>query len=953
MTRILWLLLLVTGLPEISGWTLTLSPTEERLQNRRSGDNFLAVCKVKDFDGAASDAKIEWYRDGKLIPRFGSTMTIERTYSNQLMINRPKISDGGKYTCKTEIHGETQEVSAEISFVDPPKFLNIQEEQHPEEGTRAEIVCEVEGDDQLEVFWQFNGVTLDETSQRGYEFSENNQILYIPHFTAKIDDGVYNCNAAQYSSFETLSVNVTGYARPTITVFDVPNENRGIEGHTIELKCGAVGKPKPTYKWFFEDDEVPIARSDKHSVEEGLLIIESLNSEDAGTYKCIANNTVGTNERGFDLAVFLKPKVDLKHEHVVKEGEDVELVCSYHGEGQVTAKFTTGSREFSVKKVHANSEEIEMEQNSEESTTTVNSASQEETGTASDELELKSAENVDNSNEEDETSHHDHGDQDGEDEDEKEESTKWKRFADDVNSERISVRAEDNKLILSIKNIALEDAADYTCAVSNDAGTTNKVTQVGIIHPPTLRHYTGPHVRSYDGNTVSIYCDVSAVPSPKWHWYKDGKEVEANGASIQIDTQTSSTKLTLENFDGSDNYGVYTCKADNGVGQLEKQIEVIKVVSPPTPAGMDCKKMIYPNYGKCSFDSDVYEKKESKPQTLDILIAKFEEMESDYNWSDAQTVSVPFEEDITIPDLASNTQYVIKARAVNEAGRSEYTDEISFETTDPWAPQSPGSVTMKCSDYCIVSWDTPNSHGSPLLKYKITIQEMKVKTDEEEKAASSEKSASQEAEENSDNDDENDVETTTSENDNDEEGDNSSETKTESSESIKLEPHENDDATLETRDSAEILPTDPSTSVERGDAEMVAHGSPVVLEVDATENQLQLTNIKPHSYYKIAISAENAIGQGEPAEFEHQTDDSPTKYDEGMDSTKVFIAAAIGVLFLLVIVDFGCYVTNRCGLISCICLNLCGKNNGAKQRDLESGRGGPESNRLLDSSGAR
>ena len=61
------------------------------------------------------------------------------------------------------------------------------------------------------------------------------------------------------------------------------------------------------------------------------------------------------------------------------------------------------------------------------------------------------------------------------------------QFADDVNSERISVRAEDNKLMLSIKNIALEDAADYTCAVSNDAGTTNKVTQVGIIRKQNLK----------------------------------------------------------------------------------------------------------------------------------------------------------------------------------------------------------------------------------------------------------------------------------------------------------------------------------------------------------------------------------------------------------------------------------------------------------------------------------
>ncbi|UMM38738.1 hypothetical protein L5515_016103 [Caenorhabditis briggsae] len=949
MTTTLWLSLLFIGLPTVSGWTLTVSPSEERLQNRRSGDNFLAVCKVKDFDGAASDVKIEWFRDGKLIPRFGSTMTIERTYSNQLMINRPKISDGGKYTCQTEIHGEKQEISADISFVDPPKFVNVQNEQHPEEGTRAEIVCEVVGTDQLEVFWQFNGVTLDETSQRGYEFSENNQILYIPHFTAKKDDGVYNCNAAQYSSFETLSVNVTGYARPTITVFDVPNGNRGIEGHTIELKCGAVGKPKPAYEWFFEDDEVPIARSDKHNVDEGLLIIESLNSEDAGTYKCIANNTVGTNERSFELSVFLKPKVDLKHDHVVKEGEDVELVCSYNGGGHVTAKFTSGSREFTVKKDHSeevHSEEIPKEETDSQETGTKEPSTSEETATTDEEIEIKSADSSDNDeNEETTASNNDEDDH----ADEQEESKRWKRFADDVNSERITLQAEENKLILHIKNIALEDAADYTCAVTNDAGTTNKVTQVGIIHPPTLRHYTGPHVRSFNGNTVSIYCDVSAVPSPKWHWYKDGKEVEANGASVQIDTQASSTKLTLETFYGSDNFGVYICKADNGVGKLEKQIEVIKVVAPPTPEGMDCKKLIYPNYGKCAVYSDLYEKEESKPQTIDFLVAKFEEMESDYNWNHARAVSVPFEEDITIPDLAPNTQYVVKARAVNEAGHSDYTEEINFETTDPWAPQSPQQVTMKCSDYCTVSWDTPNSHGSPLLKYRITIQEMRLKNANESKEEEEhhEKTESTSSSQNSgeDEDSVDNVESTT--------GDNESEESTENTENASIEITEHHETSLTNQHSAEILPTDPTTSVERDSLEMVAYGSLMVLEVDASENQLQLTNIKSHSYYKVAVSAENAIGQGEPAEFEHQTNESPTKYDEGFDTTHLTIAIAIGVLVLLLLIDLGCYITNRCGLISCICLNLCGKSSGGKQSDLESGRSGPESNRLLDSSGAR
>ena len=44
-------------------------------------------------------------------------MTINTPYATQLLINRPKQSDGGHYVCKAEVDGESQEISAEISFV--------------------------------------------------------------------------------------------------------------------------------------------------------------------------------------------------------------------------------------------------------------------------------------------------------------------------------------------------------------------------------------------------------------------------------------------------------------------------------------------------------------------------------------------------------------------------------------------------------------------------------------------------------------------------------------------------------------------------------------------------------------------------------------------------------------------------------------------------------------------
>ena len=41
-------------------------------------------------------------------------------------------------------------------------------------------------------------------------------------------------------------------AAPEITAFEGPSKNLGFEGHDIELKCAATGKPIPLYQWYFE-----------------------------------------------------------------------------------------------------------------------------------------------------------------------------------------------------------------------------------------------------------------------------------------------------------------------------------------------------------------------------------------------------------------------------------------------------------------------------------------------------------------------------------------------------------------------------------------------------------------------------------------------------------------------------------------------------------------------------
>uniref|UniRef100_A0A0K0D7K1 Ig-like domain-containing protein n=1 Tax=Angiostrongylus cantonensis TaxID=6313 RepID=A0A0K0D7K1_ANGCA len=143
-------------------WELVVTPNGDRLLDQRTGGNFIVSCKVKDYDGAASDVKVEWYKNGELASHIGNVMTIYKTYGNQLLINSPKISDGGAYTCKADVSGQLHETTVLITFADPPKFIDPETEQHPEEGSNAEIVCNVEGTEKLEVFWQFNDSILEE-----------------------------------------------------------------------------------------------------------------------------------------------------------------------------------------------------------------------------------------------------------------------------------------------------------------------------------------------------------------------------------------------------------------------------------------------------------------------------------------------------------------------------------------------------------------------------------------------------------------------------------------------------------------------------------------------------------------------------------------------------------------------------------------------------------------------
>ena len=78
-----------------------------------------------------------------------------------------------------------------------------------------------------------------------------------------------------------------------------------------------------------------------------------------------------------------------------------------------------------------------------------------------------------------------------------------------------------NMSTFTIEKAALEDKGNYTCVVSNHAGSTESLgTNVTVLRPPTF--YYEPFNKTVtvgDANPAVLICNATSVPNPQFKWY--------------------------------------------------------------------------------------------------------------------------------------------------------------------------------------------------------------------------------------------------------------------------------------------------------------------------------------------------------------------------------------------------------------------------------------------------
>ncbi|NWI06463.1 NCAM1 protein, partial [Tichodroma muraria] len=117
------------------------------------------------------------------------------------------------------------------------------------------------------------------------------------------------------------------------------------------------------------------------------------------------------------------------------------------------------------------------------------------------------------------------------------------------------------------------------------------------------------------------------------------------------------------------------------------------------------------------------------------------------------------------------------------------------------------------------------------------------------------------------------------------------------------------------------------------------------IRLPSGSDHVMLKSLDWNADYEVYVIAENQQGKSKPAHYAFRTSAQPTVIPASTSPTSgLGTAAIIGILVvvfvaLLVAVDVTCYFLNKCGLLMCIAVNLCGKSGpGAKGKDMEEGK---------------
>ncbi|XP_071781449.1 roundabout homolog 2 [Centroberyx gerrardi] len=239
---------------------------------------------------------IYWKKDKVRIDDKDDRITIR---GGKLMISNTRKSDAGMYICVgTNMVGERDSETAQVTVFERPTFLRRPINQVVLEEETVEFRCQVQGDPQPNVRWRKDDVDV----PRGRYYDKDDYVLRVKKASTS-DEGTFTCVAENRVGKLEASATLTVRARPVAAPQFVirPRDQIVAQGRTATFPCETKGNPQPAVFWQKEGSQnllfpnQPQQPNSRFSVSPGGdLTISAVQRADAGYYICQALTVAGS-----------------------------------------------------------------------------------------------------------------------------------------------------------------------------------------------------------------------------------------------------------------------------------------------------------------------------------------------------------------------------------------------------------------------------------------------------------------------------------------------------------------------------------------------------------------------------------------------------------------------------------------------------------------------------------
>ncbi|XP_008423096.1 roundabout homolog 2 isoform X9 [Poecilia reticulata] len=238
---------------------------------------------------------IYWKKDKVRIDDKEDRVTIR---GGKLMISNTRKTDAGMYVCVgTNMVGERDSETAQVTVFERPTFLRRPINQVVLEEETVEFRCQVQGDPQPNVRWRKDDIDVPR-GRYDIRYDKDDYMLRVKKASIS-DEGTFTCVAENRVGKLEASATLTVRAPPQFVIR--PRDQIVSQGRTATFPCEAKGNPQPAVFWQKEGSQIllfpsqPPQSNSRFSVSPGgELTISSVQRADAGYYICQALTVAGS-----------------------------------------------------------------------------------------------------------------------------------------------------------------------------------------------------------------------------------------------------------------------------------------------------------------------------------------------------------------------------------------------------------------------------------------------------------------------------------------------------------------------------------------------------------------------------------------------------------------------------------------------------------------------------------